>query len=599
VTSPVVPPVIIRRASTDEPLDLGDFASPSEDEWGVLEPDAADVLSSDVDEFAVADDDDEEWNAEVEPGSGGEDDGAWVEGAEPELVGFFNSKLVLRGLLNALANACREGIPAERLRGYATVRSVEGTTVLKASADFRMLLEAELADHTRRVDRAMDLVLSTDDAKQRADYRKKEDLARAAAGRVERKLADLDVEEVEPLRPTTFATYSDMVQAALTNTALSSNRVSQEQFQALRMVMPRFEMRRDDLGQWTASAVLRLNLAEGGIAEFGPVHWPVGTGGRGSGIRQSRSAAHSGRESRKVVHARLLATGRVSQARCLLLMNASFPELAYVVLHETVAHPYPDWVGEEWRAAPFARWVTAWYTDPDAWWRMTASYVSFSHERQLLAYLAADRGPLTVAELRKLVRGFDNGRLRLLSDTGLTTKRPWYRSVLLNPPGVDSSAGGAAPATGSRRPKWRGTGIVTSVICDCGQPARVVARVPEVPRCLLCECGRMPEAARFGMDRAVRFPEAYRRVLMLSKAECVAEVDRMFGVSVRPQTERATQILEQVDLLRRGATTDEVASQIHSTRRNVHEVLMRLHRQGFLGRTDGSPRLWVLPSGQA
>ena len=494
--------------------------------------------------------------------------------SETETLGYLDARLLLSGFAHAAAKACRDGVPVRRLADSTSLYQLTGRpATAAASATTRLeILTTKVADLDRRISRAKAIVMSTTDQDKVADYSAEEDRLRSQRRAVQAQLAQLEQQPdkraaTAPEGP--FRTYNEVVATALKNLARGPKKVTQAQYEALQTVMPELALRRDDNGIWHAAATLRLGTTDDTVVDIGPIRWRVGAAGRGTVSVADRSFSYTEREPRAVLVSRLGEAGTLTRTALMALMNAPFPELPYVVLHGLADHPFPDWVGPAWREQPFIDWITSLYANPDFRWATLGRYTTFSPERQLLLHLCAEHELVDPTLLRTHNPYQPVSDYRRVASTVRSRGAipPWEPCV------------NVVPQKGRRL--MDGT-VYTGVRCECGRVARVVARVPEVPRSLLCECGRMPDAQRHGMAEDVRFPPDYAQVLMLSMQRCQALIEDKLIRS--PQTPSAVLVtmMRHVEDIAVGLTASKLCERTGLAPSQVRPVLHRLAARGFL-----------------
>ena len=515
--------------------------------------------------------------------------------SDPETLGHLDGRLLLSGFARAAAQACREGLPVRRLPDSASLYQLTGrlSTAAASAHARRELLETRLADLDERIKRARAIVLSTSDLEKITDYSAEEDRLRAHRRAVAAQLERvLDTDEAAPLVGP-FRTYNEVVATALSNLAAGPKKVTQAQYEALRTVMPQLSLHRDDHGIWYASATLRLGTTDETVVEVGPIRWRVGAAGRGTTAIADRSFTFNEREPRAVLATRLTEAGTLTRNALHALLNALFPELPYVVLHGMSGHPFPDWVGPEWRRPAFVAWVTARYTDPGFRWATLGRYTTFSPERQLLAHLCAQHDHVDPALLRHHCPSPLDFRRLAATMKARGAIPDWEPAVRYEPvhaaPGDMSPTGNGPRSSRARRaattrsgPGGRAPHAYTGIRCECGNIARVVARVPEVPRSLLCECGRMPDAQRHGMPDEVRFPAEYTRVLMLSMERCQVLIEDKLIRSPQTPSTVLVAMMRHVQDIEAGLSVRELSEVTGLSQKQVRPVMYRLAARGFV-----------------
>jgi hypothetical protein len=434
--------------------------------------------------------------------------------AQPVPVAFFSDVEVVHGMIKTIAAGIAGSAPVRRIGSY-NLTNVGGDSPAQGHiARQRTTLQSQIDAADARVNRCAELAQETGPDLLRQKYHRD---AAAAADEIERLRGELMALPEDELDRDDheFTVYADQVEAALGRLGDEPGKVSQETFEDIRMLMPSISFTRAEDLQWWGSVTVRLNDTDGSVRDLGPFHWQLGAGGSGSTL--AHSVAQSGPadgEANPFIRSLLLDTGKICTEAVSVLTNAPFRALPYVVLHQLNGHPFPDWVPDDWRAEPFGKWVTSVYTDPSFAWLGRGKYALMSHFRQLVTTVAATQATITALDVRELVPVFRTVQVREIGRDHQRSEgmRPRHASVVLTDEMV------TIDGTRNR--------LIASVMCKhCKVPATVVARVPEVPRDLLCRCGRMPEPARFDMPADVVFPTAYAD-LELPLEACIAELRR-------------------------------------------------------------------------
>lgn len=504
-----------------------------------------------------------------------EDDGDdGDDGDEAQIVASFTHARLMGGFAAAAVSACRDGVPVA-LRPGETLYSFHGGGLHVDRFEQRIkALQARQEKVDREIQNARFIIKTSDDDEQRASWASTErDLLR------ERKSLETRIAQVkersdrQDAAPPVLLTVAAAVHQALTGLAVPDRRVTQAQYQALRLVVPVFRFDQDELGQWAGTALLRVPLAKGGVAEIGPFSWPLGAGGRGRARVVSRTADARRAEDRSTVRTRLRASGALTMQAEQALLNATFDELPYVVLHGVTGMALPDWVGPQWRTPEFVAWVTRVYTQDPFLWADSGRYVTQSPHRQLLAHLCRQQDVVPLAAVKELVPVPErNAFLRL--------KRAWVARSGVTWPAAVAWVGGLKGKGAMRARGFTGTR------CSCGLVAHIVARVPEVPRALLCECRRMPDAALYGMPADLRFPDAYAQALLMPLEACVEEIWTDLSTRrVKPSAAMQV-VLEHDELLRAGCSVWDLEQATGLPRAKVRAAVERLYGYAFLSKDD-------------
>jgi hypothetical protein len=122
--------------------------------------------------------------------------------------------------------------------------------------------------------------------------------------------------------------------------------------------------------------------------------------------------------------------------------------------------------------------------------------------------------------------------------------------------------------------------------CVCGGFARVAICAPEVPRRLLCHCGRMMAAAEFGMPDDVRFPDEYK-TLSPSREACAIFAKRDSGRGAQPRLGPTAAKILQIPGVQapHGLTSKEIAAVIGVGVMSARDTLRRMEAKGWIRRS--------------
>ncbi|GAB3868923.1 hypothetical protein GCM10028801_45550 [Nocardioides maradonensis] len=503
-----------------------------------------------------------------------------ADAIDTQVVAYVKADTILTGFATAFAEACRNGIDVMRLAGHTTYHGVGSQLTLDSRAQQVAALTALLADTRAAEARARRYSLEADDAHEADSYR---DAARAAASHaadIQQQIDELADDPIAVDLDAPFDVCADVLLKAATRLRECGNEVTQEEFAALKTVMPVLRIERR-AGRFWASATVRVNTTDG-VAELGPVEWTLDVRGHGAQtVRTNLSPGFNHNPaSRKLLIHELKVRGNLTANAARTLANAPFTQLPHVVLHHACGDPYPDWVGDEWRTDAFGTWVTGVYTDPGFWWLGSGKYVRVSYERQALATYAASHPEFSHTdavrdlplELTAAIRSYT--RPSAPSPSSPSRVRPWMPSL------VETTSPSVLPTQASYR----------GVTCDCGNIASIVARVPEIPSDLLCDCLLAPGGVNLGMPADLRFPADYR-ALRMPQEDCIAALRSRYDQWVENPPARPRQLLLQTDRLTAGATNLELAG----TRADAaisSPILRRLEQHGLLTHDGGRPRRW-------
>ena len=413
---------------------------------------------------------------------------------QAQIWGYPTSDALLGGFVRAFADACRAGMPVKLRPNLEVHRSEDRVIVVDKNAAAARALESRIAEERRAEKNAHRLAVATDDPEVSDAYMRDEVKSKAAADALQRRL-DALLSEPEDRAPGTFTTSTERIFQALGNIGSGEDVFSQDEYRAFRVLVSRFELIPQPDGSLLGSAFVRLPTPDG-IAEGGPITWPVPLRSDGAPAMRSRlghgqsAAEHT---SPQALRALLRAVGDLNTEAVNTLVNAAFPELAMIVLHWGNPERLPHWVGPEWRDHDFMRHVNEVYRSPTFAWMGKGQYASTSPTRQAAVDVVADAGHLSKSQLAQR-----------LGVTTHSARSVWALREKARPSARATQpvvANDGDPAAASLRPAR----------CICGRPATIVLGVPEVTTDLLCECGRLVSAIGEAVPDVV-FPAAYRRM---------------------------------------------------------------------------------------
>jgi len=408
-----------------------------------------------------------------------------------EAVGYVDEMALAQGFVRAFARACANGIPARLRENVRAYRMDGGTHVVDERSIAHDRKTRELRSVRQRYTNALTgAENATSDAVITAMMRRADELATLLSN-LERELSDLDAAPSAPAAPT-FEAATDVLLAALANLA-SARRWTPEEAAAWRIIVPSLQLERRTDGVWQATASVRLPVKDG-VAELGPIHWAVPAPGVGPASMRTRvmtSSRSSGLGSGALRRALEVDAGLAPQA-ARLLVAAPFPELAHLVLHAKVGRDLPDWVDQQWRDPRFIAHLVAVYGVAPEDWGGPTLYGRRMPRAQAVVDCTADAGRLTLGKYRQVLPGVDANEMWVFSRTEVVSGRE--RGAVVDKRVADD-----------------GTWFLVNRLCRCGQPALVVARAPEIPGSLLCECGLAVDAAPGSTADGVRFPDPYLR----------------------------------------------------------------------------------------
>jgi len=420
--------------------------------------------------------------------------------ADMEIVGYADFAGIMEGMADAFVEAIRTGVPARILPGHQMFGHRVGLSSVDLWNEKMSALDSDLSQATREAAAAMSMAVEAKadgDEDMHVEYKNLASRRTADAARLRRAIEELGKEQTVLERSEPFDVRADVWVPALHRLRTCGGRFTQAERVHFQTMFPKFKM--ELVGAtWWAVASLRLNTKEG-VAELGPVRWPVNAQGRSTVLTLNRKAPATGeRRTRLEIVAVLIASGRICRDAAQSVSNAQFRELRHLLLHELCGEPLPDWVGPQWRDPVFVDWIVRVYTDPKWVWSNRGKYSSSLLKRQYAVCLVDKHGPmmprdmtermgvgqLSVSEFYQPFKG-KNTKQRSVQPSLVVLERQVWSQPLLGP-----------------------------VVCECGRNATTVARAPEVFTDLLCPCGLAPGGEALGMPEGLRFPDEYQQMRM-------------------------------------------------------------------------------------
>lgn len=498
--------------------------------------------------------------------------------SDAQVVARFSTRGVHQGFVAAFAAACRDGVPVVKMTGHRLVVGAGATALVEMAAAQRrslQLREQELQTAIERAKKAYLTAVSEEDAD---EYRKVEVEKKLDLQHVRKQLLGLRAsKESEPAL--TFEADVSLLAEALSNVAEHDGAFTRAQVDAFAVVVPTLRIvPGPDMASWVGEATVRLPI-EGGIAEVGPIRWPVRSTLRGSGAAQlALGVAPRDDRRRPTVVGALMDHGVGRDAAQLLVKGP--PQLRALLEADGDVDRLPTWVGPQWRQTAFVEHVLGVYrAKPFPWGQ--AAYARTDPVRQAIADVLADNGgSVFIDELPSLVPHWPGTRIvgLQIEERRIQRTRPWR-----------------APFTVAQRDGRR---TLEAIRCVCGRAAQTVLRVPELPGDLLCSCGRVPDPERWALDPVVRFPEEY---LAMRLPRSVWEVDLEAKESKRLQRLSTPVGRESVVLayLHDGAwrTSTEVSGACNIPMTSIVPALRRMERRRVLASAqhDGRTRWAAVP----
>jgi hypothetical protein len=500
--------------------------------------------------------------------------------ADVELVGYADFNGIMEGMADAVVEAIRVGVPTRMLPGHSMFGHRTGLSSVDLWNEKMGALNADLVQATREASAAMDMAVEAkvegnDDMNR--EYAKVASRRTSDASRLRRAIDALNQEQKVVARSDPFDVRADVWVPALHRLRTCGGRLSQAEHVHFQTLFPKFKMELVD-STWWAVASLRLNTREG-VAELGPVRWPVNAQGRSTVLSLNHKAIATGeRRTRQEIVATLVQSGRICRDAAQTVTNAPFRELRFLLLHELCEEPLPDLVGPQWRDPVFVDWIVRVYTDPDWVWSRKGKYGTALLNRQYAVCVLAKYGPMGARDVMSRMRGVRVNFSHLYRP--FADRNTHQRAVA--PCAVD---GGLLPD---------GQRLVRLVECDCGQFGTVVARAPEVLTDLLCACGRAPGGEKSGMPSGLRFPDEYQEMGM-DMAQCESLAAARRNRTRKTYTQRELAVLGRPDLLSSGISTAAIGRALGL--KSLSPAMHSLAAQGLIERRgDTTPQfqLWHL-----
>lgn len=286
--------------------------------------------------------------------------------ADMEIVGYADFTGMMNGMADAFLEAMRVGVPARMLPGQSMFGQRRSLSSVDVWNEKMTSLNAALSQATREAHSAKEMAVEAHadgDLDMKREYAKTASLRTADAARLRRAAAALEEEQVVPEQTTPFDVRADVWVPALRRLKTCEGKLTQAERVHFQMIFPKFKMELVD-SVWWAVATMRLNTVEG-VAELGPVRWPVNAQGRSTVLSMNRSATPTGeRRTRNEIVAVLEREGVVRDA-AQTVTNATFRQLRHIMLHKVCGEELPDWVGPQWRDPLFMDWIVRIYADPE------------------------------------------------------------------------------------------------------------------------------------------------------------------------------------------------------------------------------------------
>lgn len=504
-----------------------------------------------------------------------------------QIVGRGISSEFNLGLVLALAEAIERGIDVSLRPGGDVFSPPDRGAPPSSTLDEQVAqLEAQAEKAARKAQRAQEFAIDADSRDEGRRYRDRARAEEARAAELRHRASKLREAAQPQSLPETIDVTADVWLPALASLVTPDGRVSQAQSSALDEVVRKFSMSYRD-GVWWAQATVVMNTAQG-VVELGPVEWPACDAGSGY-VYLAEPALPTERRDRTAMAHELVSTGGLSEAAAAAAVNCPFPALPYVLLHRLTGTDVPDWVAADWMDEAWSAWLVKAYSRADALAiRSDAWLIQHNNFRSLAPMIAARAGQITDVEVRHLQQGARQA-LRRFCEPATGDGRPWTPSLVSLT---------EVPAGLRRLPK----GTVAAfgpVHCECKSAVRIVARVPEIPGGMLCDCGRMPGSEKVTKNPELVAPKDYQRLLPREQ-DLEGAIVFANEQAVRYRLpEGARRVLLAADRLGRQTSATELT---RITQRSCTTAVQRLVQLGLLeARPDqsGTSNLSITESGRA
>lgn len=492
------------------------------------------------------------------------------------IVAHLRTQEVLHGFVRTFAEACRDGVPVKVHLG-SEYAATSGQSIDPRGASAGLLRE-QVERARIRAARARKLAVAAESEEEAAGYQAEARTWARKAVDAQHRLGLLDTApDLEA--PARFESDTSVLREALARLATAEDKYTREEYNAFRVVVPSFRLEPDQHGTWKGSAMVRLPI-EGGVAEIGPVTWPIAAGGVGTPSLRVRALTPGGdTEPRDELRVRLGDVPGLTREAIVTVTNAPFRELPLLLLHLRAGTALPEWVGTEWQDPAFMAHVAAVYGNSQFNWMGKGQYARMSPIRQAIVDLTHEHGAVTLDQLRTVIPTATWRGVWANLDKSSGKIRPWavpFRDL---------------PAAGDRERR------AAPVRCWCGEDGITVARVPEVPGDLLCAGGHAPLAPT-SIATTVTFPPAYQ-ALRIPREQWLAELARPMAKRLAgPHGAFRAAVLGLITGVTDGPalTTSELAEATTYSVCRVREVLCELEASGSVRRSQGFPMRWY-PAG--
>ncbi|MFF1530280.1 hypothetical protein [Cellulomonas sp. NPDC058312] len=374
-----------------------------------------------------------------------------------------------------------------------------------------------------------------------------------------------------------FESSTQLIDAALSRIA-TTDRVTQAEIDAFHELTDGWSMIPRADGALDASVTVRLPVKGGALLI--PVRWEiaqlsVGTQAVRAQIDRPTGAPVVKRE--QTVHD--LTEAGLSRLAALVVTNAPFTELPQLVREFVLGDPEAEWVGPQWREPAFVEHIRSVYLDPKFQWNGRGKYVLYSWMRQAAVDLALERGAISTQDL--------------IDEHPAASKHTLQSFCGVGPPnGVIRRWAPVLDGTLERN-KLR----ASARVCWCGAPGVAVARVPEVPKDLICEAGHPLQDAP-PQGGVVVLPDAYRVLRMsgeqvrLALRQSRAARNRQLPVTTpTPGQPKVLEVLPWVG--HEPVSAAQVGDALGAHQSAAGTQLKKMAAIGWVVRFDGWPARWA------
>jgi len=390
-------------------------------------------------------------------------------------------KLTLqRSIVDRLATALRDGVPAHKIDGLQAIRNVQQLQFIEANQSRVDSLKSQIQEAARRASVQLQLI---EDCQTAEEARVVREIARkhlATKSQLESELKSLENAKDDGELERHFTGEVDYLLAGLTALADPSAVVSADAAHAVRTVLRDFQI---DVTESEAHWSVKLLIPyDDGVAELGPITGAVPLKGTPTPVAYRKLAPKAGTRARNRQRAReSLRKAGYSQLAADVAAMAPQRQLVRTLLNESVG--WTD-VPERFDADAFNEHLRHTYAHLRDWGR-TRYLVTTKSRQAIINAITKQGGTVTLHEAKQIAKtvGISRSSLDAMLD------------------GRKSGSGRLLPPFLKREGRWTThpntskTAYVSCIRCPlCDEPATAVVMVPEVPGALLCRSCCVPPA---------------------------------------------------------------------------------------------------------